>query len=317
MAENSKIEWTHHTFNPWIGCTKIGPGCDHCYAERMDNRFGGGHWGSGAPRRRTSSQNWKLPLRWNRQAAERGVRYRVFCASLADWLDNEVSIEWLADLVDLIRQTPNLDWLLLTKRMGNWKARLERVAGYAGQRGEQERTWSNTWGFVFDWLHGRPPKNVWIGATVVNQEEADRDIPKLLQTPAAVRFLSIEPLLGAIDLKLMQRAYGFPKHITSDGQAIGMPQGLHWVIVGGESGPQARPMHPYWVRRLRDQCQLCAVPFFFKQWGEYAPNWLNEQGLKVAGSEWMDRMGKKSAGRILDGRTWEEVPDKPTELVLG
>ena len=130
MVENTKIEWAHHTFNPWEGCTKVGPGCDHCYAERRNNRFHGGNWGPGAPRRRTSPANWAKPRRWNRQAAELGTRYRVFCASLVDWLDNEVAVDWLADLLNLIRCTPHLDWLLLSKRIGNWEPRLRAVLAY-------------------------------------------------------------------------------------------------------------------------------------------------------------------------------------------
>ena len=119
MAENTKIEWADHTFNPWTGCTKVGPGCDHCYAEGWAKRSGQVQWGHGAARRRTSEANWKQPMRWNAEAERIGVRYRVFCASLADVFDNEVPAEWRADLFDLIAKTPNLDWLLVTKRVGN------------------------------------------------------------------------------------------------------------------------------------------------------------------------------------------------------
>jgi protein gp37 len=155
MAQNSNIEWTDHTFNAWIGCTKVSPGCANCYAEARDQRFAGGaHWGKGAPRQRTSAANWKQPLRWNRQAVAQQVeldnrrkaigapldvcwiarRPRVFCASLADWLDAEVPIEWLADLLSLIHATPFLDWQLLTKRPENWKARIEAAADSCPER---------------------------------------------------------------------------------------------------------------------------------------------------------------------------------------
>lgn len=233
MAEKSNIEWCDSTFNPWVGCTKVGPGCDHCYAEkRMDTRLHVVNWGAGNPRKRTSAANWKEPMRWNAkpfyecsacgwrgddplpsgidgvhscpsdslgcQAVVRPARRRVFCASLADWLDNEVPIEWLCDLLDLIRKTPNLDWLLLTKRIGNWRARLieviARVTGWDENPREDLKQW------VQDWVNGKPPANVWIGATIVNQFEADRDIPKLLRIPARVRFLSMEPLLGPVDV---------------------------------------------------------------------------------------------------------------------
>lgn len=183
MAETT-IEWTRgpngekgFTFSPWIGCTKIGPGCDHCYAEAsFDKRLKVAKWGAGQPRKRTSPGTWLLPLRWNAEAERLGVRYRVFCASLADVFDNEVPAEWRADLFDMIARTPNLDWLLVTKRVGN----VERMVEAA--------TCLSTL-----------PANVWLGITVVNQTEADRDIPKLLAMPAAVRFLSMEPLLGPDD----------------------------------------------------------------------------------------------------------------------
>lgn len=298
MAENTKIEWADHTFNPWEGCTKVGPGCDHCYAEARNNRFHGGNWGPGAPRRRTSEANWRLPIKWNREAGEKGIRYRVFCASLADVFDNEVDPQWRFDLFALIRATPNLDWLLLTKRIGN----VETMTYYANPVGGPARL----------------PNNVWLGATVVNQEEADRDIPKLLQIPAMVRFLSIEPMLGDISLDDLVEGRGTGnEHHYSCLSLEGLepeddPWGgalISWVICGGESGPGARPMHPDWPRSLRDQCKAADVPFLFKQWGEYAPNWFNNPSQqKIAGSEWMDRMGKKVAGRTLDGMTHTEFP---------
>lgn len=176
MAENSKIEWCDHTFNPWIGCTKVGPGCDHCYAEQLATSRLGVPWGPHAERRRTAASSWQLPRRWNRRAARAGIRYRVFCASLADVFDKAVPPEWRADLFALIRETPYLDWLLVTKRIGNAAAMIEAAGGM--------------------------PDNVWLGATIVNQAEADRDIPKLLATPAPVRFLSMEPLLGPVNLEV-------------------------------------------------------------------------------------------------------------------
>jgi protein gp37 len=187
MSENSKIEWTDHTFNPWEGCQKVGPGCDHCYAETRNARFGGGqavNWGPGAPRRRTSPATWAMPRRWNAQAdafmAQHGRRQRVFCASLADVFDNAVDPQWRADLFTLIHQTPNLDWLLLTKRISNVPAMAMAMVA-----------------IIPGWL----PDNVWLGATTTSQVEANRDIPKLLAVPARVRFLSIEPLLGPVNLE--------------------------------------------------------------------------------------------------------------------
>lgn len=177
MAENSGIEWTHHTFNPWIGCTKVSAACDHCYAEAWDSRFNGGRWGAKAPRTRTKT--WSQPRKWNRQAEAAGERKRVFCASLADVFDNHKSIEpgWRDDLWLLIEETPHLDWLLLTKRPQNIS---KFMPSY--------------------WLR-EPRSNVWLGTTVENQTEAKRRIPHLVGVPAHVRFLSCEPLLGNLNLR--------------------------------------------------------------------------------------------------------------------
>ena len=264
MSENSAIQWTDHTFNPWIGCTKVSPGCVNCYAETLDTmRFsktlGEGtknapvsHWGKGAPRHRTSESNWKQPLKWDKQAAltvgQGGIfgdvaRPRVFCASLADWLDDEVPREWQTDLLKFIEATPNLDWLLLTKRPENW----EGVMTNALLDGVE---------MVHEWVNGRPPENVWIGTTVEDQKRADERIPQLLSIPAKVRFLSCEPLLEAVDL--------YPDGI---GTGIDIPDGIHWVITGGESGPGCRPAKIEWFRFLRDQCADVGAAFFMKQLG--------------------------------------------------
>lgn len=340
MAENTKIEWTDHTFNPWIGCTKVGPGCDHCYAENlMDTRMGVAVWGPGNPRVRTKEANWKMPLRWNAQAdafmAQHGRRQRVFCASLADVFDNEVPAQWRRDLFDLIAATPNLDWLLLTKRIGN--AQRLHAEAYL----DSARPW---------------PENVWLGATIVDPEDAARDIHKLLAVPARVRFLSMEPLLGAVNLRSLEVGEGeldalkadtWEQEIDrwrdtdedwieqfedwygvnlSDGLTGPMHATIDWVIVGGESGPGARPMHPDWARSLRDQCEAAGVPFLFKQWGEWMPTIRDGDTVKLvfekgaphgpdqpAFHEWPDgtgaaRVGKKAAGRLLDGRTWDGFP---------
>jgi protein gp37 len=290
VSENSPIEWTDHTFNPWWGCAKVSPACDFCYAERDAKRYQPtvNYWGVDAPRREFLDQHWNAPLRWNRVARERQQPARVFCASMADVFDKNAPDGARPRLWELIRQTPYLRWLLLTKRIGNAPSMLPP-----------------------DWDRGYA--NVWVGISVVTQKEADRDIPKLEDIPAARRFLSCEPLLEHIDLKFMRRAYGFPKHITSTGKCVGLPLGLDWVIAGGESGPDARPMHPAWARSLRDQCEQAGVPFLFKQWGEWVPpdqvpesSWSKHHDY-VEG-EYMMRPGKKKAGRMLDGRTWDGVP---------
>jgi protein gp37 len=268
MAENTAIEWADHTFNPWEGCQKVSPGCDHCYAETRNARFGGGtapNWGPGAPRRRTSVSNWNKPRRWAREAADfeakHGRRQRVFCASLADVFDNAVDPQWRYDLLTLIQETPELDWLLLTKRIGNVSSMLRAIG------------WTM-------------PANVWLGATIVNQDEALRDIPKLVETPASVRFLSMEPLLELVTISRWLES-------------------IDWVIVGGESGPGARAMHPDWARYLRDQCATAGVPFLFKQWGDMA--WCERvEGDPSTLTAY--NAGKKAAGRLLDGRTHDGFP---------
>jgi protein gp37 len=282
MAENSKIEWTDHTFNPWTGCMKVSPGCDHCYAESWAKRSGTVQWGDN-PRRRTTEANWRLPVKWNAQAEREGRRFRVFCASLADVFDNTAPAAWRQDLMSLIVRTPHLDWLLLTKRIGNAKRMLSDASMHDGLLLTANDEY-------------RPPANLWIGATIVNREELRRDAEKLKATPARVRFWSVEPLLEDLG--------PIPHELLPD-----------WVIVGGESGPGARPMHPGWARSLRDQCAAAGVPFMFKQWGEWSPGYAehgNDMGYEAIVNakqhEWPEghcafRVGKKAAGRLLDGVT--------------
>ncbi len=382
MAENTAIEWCDMTFNPWEGCQKVAPECDNCYAEARNERFHGGeNWGPKAPRRRTSAQNWNKPRRWNREAeafhTTHGRRQRVFCASLADVFDNAVDPAWRADLFDLIRETPDLDWLLLTKRPHN-----------------MVRMLPDDWGD--GWAH------VWLGTSAGSQKTADTNIPALLATPAAVRFVSAEPMLGPVDLAKWvpgcfecaeecgwragpaylpeedcsngHRSDGTHEFCQECGTEMGVPvcpdcggRAVHWlpntpcldwVICGGESGPNARPMHPDWARSLRDQCAAAMVPFLFKQWGEWTPAvmeydesdrftdgpvlypdekvvgpvltvdderewewriWLPDGSLGYwtdAPDDWCDgreiaavsKLGKKRAGRLLDGRTWDQMP---------
>lgn len=350
MSELTKIEWCDSTFNPWIGCTRVSPACDDCYAARSTPaRSLDVVWGAGMPRHRTSAANWRQPLKWNAkrfmQCGECGwrgecaaeligcdkcgsissmndARRRVFCASLADVFDNEVDETWRADLFQLIEATPNLDWLLLTKRIGNASV---------------EAKW---------------PSNVWLGITVINQDEADRDLPKLLMVPAAVRFISCEPLLGAIDLRSLKIGRheldaltgawsGYSEMLGTIEQSLGtlptpLPEMLppiDWVICGGESGAKARPMHPDWVKSIRRQCSQAFTPFLFKQHGEWLATEFCDDDLAMLpsrrtayvardgsfhdGSDGVDFfggeeetawVGKKAAGRILDCRTWDEFP---------
>lgn len=230
MAENSKIEWTDHTFNPWVGCTKVSPACDHCYAEAWAKRAGSPELWKGERRR---TKTWGDPVRWNRIAEETGVRARVFCASLADVFDNQVPQVWRDDLFALIKATPNLDWLLLTKRPQNIANMLP-----------------------VDWVIA-PYFNVWLGTTVENQSEAERRIPALLDVDATIHFLSCEPLLGPVSITRWVEGIQFP--------------GISWVICGGESGGGKRPMDLEWARSLRNQCRACRTKFFMKQIDKVQP----------------------------------------------
>ena len=237
MAERTGIAWTDHTFNPWVGCTTISPGCDHCYAEEWAKRTGNSLLWAGA-RRRTTPRNWLQPIKWNRQAQRDGVRRKVFCASLADVFDNQVPASWRDDLWHLIHQTPDLDWLLLTKRPQNIAKMLPDGWGDDG--------WPN----------------VWLGTTVENQEEADRRIWVLAGVRAVVRFLSCEPLLGPVSTPYLSL------HRNADSPLLWRSGGaIDWVIIGGESGPGARPMEAAWAGTLLHACWGAHVPVFFKQVG--------------------------------------------------
>lgn len=262
MGEATRIEWCDHTFNPVWGCEKISPACKHCYAAALDRRWSplDGHWGPGSTRRTFGDAHWAEPLKWNRKAEKAGKRARVFCASMADVFEDH--LDWLEPrrkLWALIRETPHLDWLLLTKRPEN----LRRFLPWAVAPGHQ-RFWPN----------------VWLGVTAENQEEAEARIPLLLATPGVLHFVSVEPMLGPVTLDFELDRPRFSR--------------LEWVICGGESGAGARPMRPEWARDLRDECVDFELEFFFKQWGSH-------------GSE-LTRIGKKAAGRELDGREWNEVP---------
>lgn len=299
MAEETGIEWCDSTHNFWIGCTKVSPGCDHCYAEvSTPSRTQAVIWGPGQPRHRTGLANWAKPMAWERShlsfEMEHGRRRRVFAQSLSDTFDNEVPDAWRADAFALIEATPHLDWLLLTKRIGNVRKMVPAA-------------WLDAW-----------PNHVRLGISVVNQEEADREIAKLIAL-GCPNFLSMEPLLGPVESNWLQF--------------------MDWVIVGGESGTKARPMHPQWARDIRDQCQAAGVPMLFKQWGEWGdPDSIERTGIApervfelhrddggAPRHEWpgpmvngvelralrpeMLRVGKKASGRLLDGVEHNGYPE--------
>lgn len=228
MGSETKIAWTDHTFNPWIGCTKVSPGCDHCYAETLNHRWGNDNWGKGKPRRMTSEANWKEPLKWNRKAEQEGISHKVFCASLADVMDDEAPEGARERLWDLINATPHLTWQLLTKRPHRY----------------------------LRYLRGFEHRNVWLGTSAENQRFYDTRWPILRAACLdfnLISFISYEPALGPLSIE---------------------PSGLNpirpddfpdWVICGGESGYDRRPMEQKWAENLRDQCEMWEVSFFMKQ----------------------------------------------------
>lgn len=288
--QNSSIEWTDHTFNPWWGCQRVSPGCEHCYAETLAHRYNFKVWGPAktTDRRMMSENYWKQPGKWDKLAQVSGTRPRVFCASMADVFEDHPQIEDArVRLFNLIDQTPNLDWQLLTKRPENITAMVPPA-----------------------WLQ-RPRKNVWYGTSAEDQQRLDERLLHLLAVPAQVRFLSCEPLLGPLDLHLFRRG-------TAMGMSVPLWMALHWVIAGGESGAGARPAHPDWFRGLRDQCQAAGVAFHFKQHGEYvhaddcSVDSHKHASLFCAGGTaptvTLYKVGKHAAGRLLDGREWNELP---------
>ena len=356
MGKDTKIEWCHHTFNCWRGCTKVSAACANCYAEKQAKRNPSvlGIWGDSGTRVVAAESAWREPLKWDKAAKEAGERHRVFCASMADVFEDwqgemrcsggtpsGVNYGPLAQidgkeplrmqdvrrrLFALIDQTPNLDWLLLTKRPQNVLKFMPLVDTVDGE-------------CVFPSDRSKFRPNVWIGTTVEDQKTADERIPHLWSVPAKIRFLSCEPLLGPVDLSAWigpkkdcqyydktpteQRRnegvidccrYENPSGKCKPGFCpFGYIGGISWVIAGGESGPHARPSHPDWFRSLQRQCAAAGVPFFFKQWGEWSPMSYANSGHDLHrfdgnGGEVVARVGKAAAGRELAGREWNEVP---------
>lgn len=291
MADETLISWADATFNPWIGCTRVSPACDGCYAAHlMETRMGRVQWGGpgvgAGTRARTSPANWRKPLAWDKKAAAEGKHPFVFCSSLADVFDNEVPKEWRAELFDLIERTPNLIWLLLTKRPQNIVKLYEASFD------------------VLPW-----PKNAAIGTTIEDQKRADFNVPALLvaktELKPAFAFLSCEPLLGPIKVPMIDQ--------------------IDWVITGGETDQgahKARPTHPVWFTMLRDQCSEHGIPFHHKQNGEWraAPDrahfkeLIDEPWTRVASlmdgvrPAFVVKEGKKHTGRKINGVTHDAFP---------
>ena len=305
MAKYSRIEWTDATWSPVTGCTPASEGCQNCYAKRIANRFGQ-EWFPGSkcvelekpvPKPggginpyphlfNPTFHKYRLnePLKWKKPR-------RVFVCNMGDLFHESVPESWILAVYTAMEKCPQHTFLLLTKRIHRAAEVLNKFTG---------RSW--------------PLPNVWLGVTAENQQRADERIPILLEIPAAVRFVSIEPMLGPVDIA-GHLGFNGPRRMGDGLIYYWVAPKLDWVICGGETGPGARPIHPDWVRSLRDQCQTAGAPFFFKQHGE----WLHEtQGIDFHEGHkyyvWPDesmsfRVGKKAAGRLLDGRMWDEMPE--------
>lgn len=296
MGSETGIEWTDATWNPVTGCTKVSPGCDHCYAETFAERFRGvpGHHFERGFDVQLRPDKLDLPLRWRKPR-------RIFVNSMSDLFHDDIPDDYIARVFAIMAVARQHTFQVLTKRHGRMRSLLnsetflqdliQYVVDAEVHDGQH---------FDGDEYTLRALPNVWLGVSVENQQWADIRIPALLETPAAVRFLSCEPLLGPIDLD------------TQPWRPIGEDLAqIDWVIVGGESGRSARPMHPDWARSLRDQCMTAGVAFHFKQLGEWTPNWIYGDSCHIHtfdDGEQVLRVGKKAAGRELDGRTWDEFP---------
>lgn len=306
MGETSAIEWADATWNPVIGCAKVSPACATCYAEAHWKRMGRPELWRGE-RHITSASTWGLPERLDRKAAKAGRRLRLFVASNADvfedhpvWIGEppahaddgrSVSLRWAA--LRKLAKLRHVDVLLLTKRPQNI---LRMVPPEWTDDGRCDfRAKPELW-----------PTHVWVGTTVEDQQRADERLPHLLRVPARVRFVSYEPALGPVDFRpwlgdeVIEDKAG--RYVPQDGR------GLHWVIAGGESGPRARPAHPDWFRSVRDECAAAGVPFLFKQWGEWVPGAFQHHECDLSSDSWMNRPGKKAAGRLLDGVVHDGFP---------
>jgi protein gp37 len=271
MADRSKIEWTEATWNPVTGCVEVSEGCDHCYARTFAERWRGvtGHPYEQGFDLRIHPDRLDQPLRWKRPRV-------VFVNSMSDLFQDGVPDVFIAQVYRVMHESPRHTFQILTKRPGRMASTLGRWTEAVWPLAEicDPPVPGMKW----------PLPNVWLGTSVETQKWANVRIPKLLDTPAAVRFVSVEPMLGPVDLS----EWVSPARARRDA-GVESSAGLDWVIVGGESGPGARPMRPDWARTIRDQCVAAGVAFFFKQWGGRTP---------------------KAGGRELDGRTWDEMPTR-------
>jgi protein gp37 len=352
MADRTAIEWTDATWNPLRGCTRVSEGCKNCYAEIMAARFSKpGQWGHGLATMARVHHTGKIDHRWTGKVIlvedqlDQPLRWtrprRIFVNSTSDLFHESVPDEWIDRILAVMALAPQHKFQVLTKRPERMRAYLANdwtPGRFIRMTSKVAADWGKelTANYVIDGPAGLILPNVWLGTSIEDQATAAARIPHLLATPAAVRFVSAEPLLGPVDLTEVAhhrpdlRAFVIYDALRGYGGFQGNRMNrLDWVIVGGESGPGARPMHPDWARSLRDQCQAAGVAFFFKQWGEWAPCEMAPAGASavkavdfsgrvlagveaigggIAPVEMMSRLGKGAAGRLLDGREWNQMP---------
>lgn len=317
----TKIEWTEYSWNPVSGCTPASEGCQNCYAKHIANRLRGrcGYPADDPFKVTMHEDRLGEPLRWKKPR-------RVFVCSMGDLFHDDVPEEFLNRVFANMAIVPQHIFMVLTKRP-------ERMAEYISANNrydalieqlDQGDVWDLPTRTVKRLFFNAPREdkwplpNVWLGVTAENQQRADERIPILLEIPAAVRFVSIEPMLGPVDIA-GHLGFNGPRRMGDGLIYYWVAPKLDWVICGGETGPGARPMHPDWVRNLRNQCQEAGVPFFFKQWGEYCSpsqmppdtfrKWDIQHGTEIWDDEPRWRVGKKAAGRMLDGEAWDEMPE--------
>lgn len=312
MAEHSHIEWTDATWNPVTGCTMVSAGCTNCYAMGLAaTRLRHHPSRAGLTRETAGRAVWTGEVRLNEQWLDQPLRWRrprrIFVCAHGDLFHEAVPDHWIDRVFAVMALAPQHTFQVLTKRPERMRTYLDDMrAHYFGERDGYMDRWAEpavaltkspcAAGLVEDC--GWPLPNVWLGTSVEDQQTADARIPELLATPAAVLFISAEPLLGPVILP-----GSFLGHVDNGRFGDGR---LDWLIVGGESGPGARPMHPDWARSLRDQCAVAGVPFFFKQWGAWAHTEAVEGDAKTLTGY---RVGKRAAGRLLDGRTHDAMPE--------
>ncbi|ADG20356.1 Gp37Gp68 family protein [Paraburkholderia atlantica] len=331
MSDNTKIEWTDATWNIVTGCDVTSPGCKNCYAMKLaGTRLRNHPSRAGLTRPTAAGPVWTGEVRFNDQWLDQPFRWTqprmIFVCAHGDLFHESVRDEWIDKVFAVMARARQHTYQVLTKRADRMREYLSHPVRHGRMlAASHEIGWAG-----MEWCQW-PLPNVWLGVSVEDQKRADERIPALLKCPAAVRWISAEPLLGPIDLTCIEidemltpTTRGRISALSTDDENryFQAPHALDWVVVGGESGSRARPMHPDWARSLRDQCAEACVPFLFKQWGEWAPgsNWPDDIAipsgelcnfdnplLDDAGSVW--RVGKKAAGRLLDGRTHDEFPE--------